>query len=83
TARARNAMAIDLYGLGAEEVRREFPEVYQHLLQTVKPERNANPRASYRDNWWIFGEPRAQLRSALRGLRRYTVTLNTGVDPSA
>src|SRR5690606_337617 len=33
--------------------------------------------ASYRDNWWIFGEPCRELRPALEGLRRYIATVET------
>lgn len=77
TSRSRGAMVIDLFGLEEADVRRRFPEVYQHLLRTVKPERASNNRASYRDTWWIFGEPRRELRSALNGLRRYIATVET------
>jgi hypothetical protein len=76
-AHPREVMVIDLFGLTAPEVRQKFPEVYQHLLTTVKPERDANNRATYRDNWWIFGEPRRELRPALQGLNRYIVTIET------
>jgi SAM-dependent methyltransferase len=77
TARPRGAMVIDLFGLSADEVRRRFPEVYQHLLTTVKPERDQNNRATYAENWWIFGEPRKDLRPALAGLPRYIATVET------
>jgi hypothetical protein len=43
----------------------------------VKPERDRNNRASYRTNWWIFGEPRRELRPALVALSRYIVTVET------
>jgi hypothetical protein len=61
----RGVLAIDLFGLALEEVKSRFPEVYQWLLERVKPERDQNNRASYRDNWWIFGEPRKVMRRAL------------------
>jgi len=77
TGQSRNVMVIDLFGLEAEAVRREFPEVYQHLLETVKPERDRNNRASYRDKWWQFGEPRREMRPALAGLNRYIATVET------
>ena len=77
TGRARGMMAIDLLGLEEAEVRRRFPEVYQHLLTTVRPERERNNRASYRDAWWLFGEPRRELRPALAGLSRYIATVET------
>jgi SAM-dependent methyltransferase len=75
--RPRGVMVIDLFGLTAEEVRVRFPAVYQHVLKTVKPERDANNRATYRDNWWIFGEPRRDLRPALVNLPRYIATVET------
>ena len=77
TARAREMLVIDLLGLTEEQVRRRFPEVYQHLLTTIKAERDRNNRASYRDNWWLFGEPRRELRPALSGLPRYIATVET------
>lgn len=77
TARPRDVMVIDLFGLSAEEVKTQYPEIYQHVFLTVKPERDKNPRASYRENWWIFGEPRRVLRSTLEGLSRYIATVET------
>ena len=73
----RNVMVIDLFGLTAEEVRRQYPAVYQWVYERVKPERDQNNRASYRNNWWIHGEPRAALRPALAGLGRYIATIET------
>jgi hypothetical protein len=43
----------------------------------VKPERDANNRATYRDNWWVFGEPRREFRPAIVGLRRFIATVKT------
>ena len=31
----------------------------------------------YRDNWWIFGEPRRGLRPMLANLPRYIATVET------
>ncbi|MDE8349350.1 MAG: class I SAM-dependent DNA methyltransferase [Acidocella sp.] len=77
TSNSRGVMVIDLFGLTAEEVRKHYPEVYQHVLVNVKPERDTNNRASYKDNWWIFGEPRKDLRPALASLPRYIATVET------
>lgn len=74
----RGVMVIDLFGLTTEEVRAQFPKVYEHVLASVKPERDQNNRATYRDNWWIHGEPRRDLRPALADLRRYIATGETG-----
>lgn len=77
TARARDVLVLDLFGLSAQEVQERYPEAYAHVLTHVKPERDANNRASYRNNWWLFGEPRKDLRPALVGLTRYVATVET------
>ncbi|UCV14154.1 class I SAM-dependent DNA methyltransferase [Quatrionicoccus australiensis] len=77
TDKPRGVSVIDLYGLTAEEVRSRYPATYQWVLERVKPERDQNNRAIYRDNWWIFGEPRKDLRAMLAGLPRYIATVET------
>jgi len=76
-ARSRDVLVIDLYGLREADARQRFPAIWQHLAATVQPVRSANNRASYRENWWLYGEPRSELRSALAGLRRYIATIET------
>jgi len=75
--RPRDVMIIDLFGLSAEEVRAKYPAIYQWVLERVKPERDQNNRATYRDNWWIFGEARKDLRAMTTGLSRYIATIET------
>jgi hypothetical protein len=82
TARPREVLVIDLFGLPEEHVRERFPAVYQHLLQTVRPERAAKigkskDMAEYAKKWWMFGKPRSELRPALTGLPRYIATVET------
>jgi hypothetical protein len=77
TDKPRDVLVIDLFGLEAEDVRSRFPAIYQHVLENVKPERDQNSRAAYRDNWWIHGEPRASFRPSLAGLPRYIATVET------
>jgi hypothetical protein len=81
TDRPRNVLVIDLFGLTAEEARVKVPKVYQHVLATVKPERDAKSKtkdgAGYARYWWLFGKPRQELRPALRGLSRYIATGET------
>ena len=77
TDRSRDLMAIDLYGWSLQDASRRHPGFVQHLVQAVKPGREANNRAAYRDNWWTFGEPRRELRAALSGLKRFIVTVET------
>lgn len=86
TGTPRGAMVMDFYGLSKDRLRIDFPEAYQHLVETVKEARDddgrlvgrdANPRAAYREQWWIFGEPRGEFRPALEGLPRYIATVET------
>ncbi len=75
TDKPRGVMAIDLLGLEEDEVRARYPEVYQWLLERVKPERDQVNREGHRRLWWLFGEPRKTLRPALRGLTQYIITV--------
>ncbi|MGH6796714.1 MAG: class I SAM-dependent DNA methyltransferase, partial [Methylocella sp.] len=84
TGAPRGVMVIDLFGLSADEVRRRFPEVYQHVLATVKPQREAQfaktqtkDAEAYARLWWLFGKPRQELRPALIGLNRFIATVDT------
>jgi len=77
TQKPRGVKVIDLFGLKAEEVREYYPTVYQWVRERVKPERDQNKRATYRDNWWLFGEPRKDWREMSRGLPRYIATVET------
>jgi hypothetical protein len=77
TGSSRKVMVIDLFGLSSEQVKRQFPEVYQRIYDLVKSERDHNRRATYSEKWWIFGEPRSAFRPALKGLSRYISTVET------
>ncbi|NJN22558.1 MAG: class I SAM-dependent DNA methyltransferase, partial [Leptolyngbya sp. RL_3_1] len=77
TQTSRKAKVIDLFGLSEEEVLQKYPHAYQWVYNRVKPDRDQNNRASYREKWWIFGEPRASFRPALSGLPRYIGTPQT------
>jgi hypothetical protein len=70
-------MVIDLYGLTLDKVRTTFPEVFQWISDRVKPERDQNRDAAIRENWWIFGRPRPELRAPLKGLKRFVATVET------
>ena len=81
---SRGAMVIDLFGLDEKAVRTRFPEVYQHLIATVKAGRDAQVLKSptsdakaYARMFWLHGKPRSELRPALAGLSRYIATVET------
>ncbi|MGB4336819.1 MAG: DNA methyltransferase [Chromatiaceae bacterium] len=77
TQNPRGVLVIDLFGLTAEEARANYPEVYQWVLERVKPERDQNNRESRKQNWWLFGETNPKLRRQLAGLSRYIATVET------
>ncbi|WP_262296667.1 class I SAM-dependent DNA methyltransferase [Microvirga sesbaniae] len=74
---SRGVLVIDLDGLSAQEVRMRHPEVYQHLLARVKPERDQNNEEYRRTHWWLFGRRNTDLRSGLIVLVRYIATVET------
>lgn len=76
-ARPRGAMVIDLHGLRSDHVREQYPEIYQHLLRTVKVERDRNRDADIKARWWLFGRTRDEIRPALAPLQRYIATVET------
>ena len=68
---------IDFFERSEDEARTKYPMLYQHLADTVLPLRRENKRDAYRRNWFVFGEPRSNMRRALAGLSRYVATLET------
>lgn len=83
-ARKRGLMVIDLFGLTEPQVRKNLPEVYQHLLISVRPDRELQAKKSgtkdakaYAEKWWIFGKPRTELRPALADISKYIATVDT------
>jgi hypothetical protein len=75
TQRSRALFAVDVCRYESEqELRGALPAVFHWLSDRVKPERALNPRASVRNRWWIFGEPRNTFRPALVGIRRAIAT---------
>jgi hypothetical protein len=77
TDKPRGVMVVDMYGLNGTQVLSQYPAVYQHLWEKVKPERDLNNRPSRRDNWWLFGETNPKLRKMLAALPRYIATVET------
>ncbi len=77
TQRPRGVKVIDLHGLTIEKVREKYPEIYQWLLERVKPEREQNRDPNLRENWWLHRRSRADLRQMLHGVSRYIATVET------
>ena len=68
---------IDFFGLTSEAAMQTHPALFQQLLDRVKPERDANRDAGFRNAWWLFGRPRPALRLSAAGLRRVIITPET------
>jgi hypothetical protein len=73
TDKPRKQYVIDFFGMSLEEASR-FSIPYQWILERVLPLRKTNNRKSYREIWWIFGEPRPQLRKTLVDIKKYIAT---------
>ncbi|MBC15032.1 MAG: SAM-dependent methyltransferase [Rhodothermaceae bacterium] len=74
---ARERYVIDLYGYEADEARERFPEVYEHVVREVKPQRDGNRDKQRRERWWLHGRTNENLRTALAGLHRFIATPET------
>ncbi|WP_211644040.1 class I SAM-dependent DNA methyltransferase [Loktanella sp. SALINAS62] len=74
---SRGLFVIDFFGQTSTEASNDYPQAYQWVLDRVKPERDTNNRETYRRNWWIFGEPRSELRPVIAPLGRYIGTTRT------
>ncbi|WP_395444555.1 class I SAM-dependent DNA methyltransferase [Caulobacter sp. UC70_42] len=73
----KDQYAIDLYGLTESQVRTEAPEIYEHLVETVRPSRIGNIKTYREREWWLFGENNPKYREALKGASRYIATVET------
>jgi type I restriction-modification system DNA methylase subunit len=76
--RDRQLLALDLYPRTEKEARRDYPEVYQYLMENVRPDRASNPIDYRRENWWLFGQPSVEIREALEDLARAIATPRQG-----
>jgi type II restriction/modification system DNA methylase subunit YeeA len=74
TRRPRGMWIID-FGVEMPEKEAALYEApFQHVLEHVKPERDENRRAAYRERWWIHVEPRPAMRKAFDKLARFLAT---------
>jgi hypothetical protein len=77
TQRTRGVYVVDFFGHSEEEVRANYPALYDHLLANVKAEREQNRNAQFARTWWVIGHPRPLFRDFTRGIDRYVATLET------
>ena len=70
-------LIVDFFGYSLEKAKSDHPNLIQLLLDEVKPFRDQVRRKGHRENWWLFGEQRHGMRSALSDLPRYIATVET------
>lgn len=76
-AAAEPGLIIDFWGLSQQEAKTKHPELFQKILDLVKPKRNEQKRQTYKEVFWVFAEPRSKMRQSLSGLTRYVATCRT------
>jgi len=69
----RKLFSIDVCDLSFEELIRHS-NIYQWLLERVKPERDQNNRKSLKEKWWVYGESRNTFRPALKNIEHVCAT---------
>ncbi len=77
TGKPRDAFVIDTDGWSEDDLRAKVPAVYQHLVSTVRPDRETNRDPKLRKYWWLFRRSNEQIRGAIKGLARYIATVET------
>lgn len=68
-AQAPTRWIID-FGVMPLEVASRYPRALAIVESRVRPERTRNRDRGFRENWWRFGRPRPEMRTALGGLTR-------------
>ncbi len=77
TEKPRNVKVIDVYGYDESELQAKLPQIYQWLLERVKPERLQNRDPRLQRLWWLHRRSREDLRKMLSGISRYISTVET------
>ncbi|MFM8293981.1 MAG: class I SAM-dependent DNA methyltransferase, partial [Microcystaceae cyanobacterium] len=68
---------IDFFELEKDEAMQNYPNLFQIILDKVKPSRDYNRDKFFREKWWLFGRARSDLRNGIKGLSRFIVTPDT------
>jgi hypothetical protein len=73
----RGVFVIDASGWDDSVLRQQVPEIYQHLHNTVFPQRAENRDPRLRRQWWLYRRSNEQVRRAISDLVRYLATSET------
>ncbi len=73
----RSNYVIDTNGMSEEELQSKDPEIWQHLKETVFPERATNRDPKLSKYWWLFRRANTEVRGAIAGLSKFIITPET------
>jgi hypothetical protein len=65
------------FNLSSEDEAKKYPEVYNLLLEKVKPMRDKQKDAWAKEKWWQLFRPRPELRAATKDLEKVLVACQT------
>ncbi len=74
---SRGLFVLDTHNLTENELAKKFPKSYQYLLERVKSDRETNNDPKLQREWWLYRRSNTVLRSALKELTQYIVTVET------
>ena len=75
TSRPRRMWIIDFPPGTSREEAELYEQPFAHVATHVQPTRTSNKRKVYRERWWIHGEARPGMRTALGLVSRYPATV--------
>jgi hypothetical protein len=74
---SRGLKVIDLYDVSEAKAREAYPAIFQHVLESVKPERDQNRDKDIKKRWMEFGRVRVEMRDYLLGEPAFLATPET------
>ena len=72
--RSRDMWIIDFGHDVPESDAALYEEPFEYVRSVVKPERDKHRETKLREQWWLHGRPRVEMREALGGLTRFIGT---------
>jgi hypothetical protein len=74
TGSPRGMYIVDFGTSMSESTAALYEMPFEYVRHHVRPDRIKNRRQTYADHWWLFGEARSAMRSAVKGLSRFIAT---------
>lgn len=67
-------IAIDVGAYSIQKLKKDLPNIYQHLFDNVRPERSVNSVPALAEMWWKYARPRDDFRPTVATIDRMIVT---------